>query len=342
MMRVVLNVRVMSTMNSPIVTPLPGVSVAIRSYNRYPSLLRILDALQHQDHPDFEVAVIEQSRLSAEQRDELDRRAAADPRLRIIYSPPLGVGGSREAGWRAAQKEIVLAIDDDDLPLGTDFISGHARNYLDPTIIAVTGRHVYSPDEKCRYANRNRARRQCLRYNWFGYPHTYCRFDERIESVDWVHGTNGSVRKSVIERVGGWDARSRDQDEHPFCLRLHHKLLPGERLVFDPTVVLLRTKDIPGGASVRFEGSRRIFEMWIRLYHGLVMKYRPLPSALLYPIFPLAASMSAIRFIWVDSKMHRGVFHRLVDSVRTFFCLPIWYAIELKERITGESRRYPD
>ena len=58
--------------------------------------------------------------------------------------------------------------------------------------------------------------------------------DERIESVDWVHGSNGSVRKSVIERVGGWDARSTEHDEHPFCLPLQNQLRPGERLVFEP------------------------------------------------------------------------------------------------------------
>jgi GT2 family glycosyltransferase len=320
---------------------LPGVSVVIRSYNRFSNLSQLLDALGRQDHPDSEVVVIEQSRLLPEQRAALDARAAADPRLRVVYTPPLGVGGAREAGWRAAQKEIVLTIDDDDVPLGADFVTGHARNYLDQSIVAVTGRHVYSPDEKCDYADHGRARRLCLRYNWFGYPHVYCRFDERIESVDWVHGTNGSVRKSVIERVGGWDARSTDHDEHPLCLRLRKRLEPGERLVFDPTVVLLRTKDAPGGAAVRYEGSRRIFRMWIRYYHGLVMKHRPLPSPLLYPIFPLAAGMSALRFIWVDSKIHEGALQRAVDTARTFFLLPIWYAEELKERLTGESRRYP-
>ena len=110
---------------------LPGVSVVIRSYKRHESLLKILQALREQDHPDFEVIVLEQSGFSAEQRAPLDAMASADARLRILYSEPLGVGGAREAGWRKARKAIVLTIDDDDLPLGTGFVSGHARNYLD-------------------------------------------------------------------------------------------------------------------------------------------------------------------------------------------------------------------
>lgn len=309
---------------------LPSVSVVIRSYRRHDSLLRILDSLRKQDHPDFEVVVVEQSGLTAEQRAPLDELAAEDDRFRIAYSEPLGVGGAREAGWRMAQKEIVLTIDDDDVPLGTGFVSGHARNYLDPNVVAVTGRHVYSPDEVCGYRNRRQARRRCLRYNFFGYPHVYCRFDERVESVDWVHGSGGSVRRSVIERVGGWDARSTDQDEHPLCLPLQNMLRPGERLVFDPSMVLLRRKDIPGGAAVRYEGSKRIYRMWIRYYHDLVMRHRPVRSALLYPIFPLASTFSATRWIWTDSMTHRGVADRLRDSVGTLAKSPMWYAEELR------------
>ncbi len=308
---------------------LPSVSAVVRSYKRYDSLLKIIAALREQDHPDYEIVIIEQSGFSPEQRAPLDAMEREDPRLRMLYSEPLGVGGSREAGWRAARKEIVLTIDDDDVPLGTDFVSGHARNYLDPNVVAVTGRHVYEPNEVCGYGNRARARRQCLRYNFFGYPHTFCRFDERIESVNWVHGSNGSVRKSVIERVGGWDARSTEHDEHPFCLPLQKQLRPGERLVFDPSMVLLRRKDLPGGAAVRFEGPRRIYRMWFRYYHGLVLRHRPLRSALLYPIFPLATVFSATRWIWTDSMTHRGVSDRLFDSVKTLLLSPLWYAKEL-------------
>jgi GT2 family glycosyltransferase len=308
---------------------LPSVSVVIRSYRRRDSLLTILDVLRVQDHPDYEIVVVEQSGFNAEERRPLDELAGSDPRFRILYSEPLGVGGAREAGWRAAQKEVVLAIDDDDVPLGTDFVSGHARNYLDPDIVAVTGRHVYSPDEVCGYGLRWRARHYCLSYNFFGYPHAFCRFDERIESVDWVHGSNGSVRKSVIERVGGWDARSTDHDEHPFCLRLLNQRKRGERLVFDPSIRLLRRKDLPGGAGVRFSSPERTFQMWLRYYHRLVLRYRPLRSVVLYPIFPLAAAFSALRWIWVDALIYRGFVEKVRVTLRSAMLLPAWYLAEL-------------
>ncbi len=318
---------------------LPSVSVVVRSYKRHASLLQIIDALRGQDHPKFEIVIIEQSGFGAEQRAPLDALESEEPRLRIVYSEPLGVGGAREAGWRQAGCEIVLTIDDDDVPLGLDFVSGHARNYLDATVVAVTCRHVYSADEVCGYGSRRRARRLCLRYNFFGYPNTFCRFDERVESVQWVHGSGGSVRRSVIERVGGWDAQATEHDEHPFCLALQAQLRAGERLVFDPRMLLLRRKDIPGGAAVRFDGSRRIFRMWIRYYHDLVMTHRPVRSVLMYPIFPLASTFSATRWIWTDSMFHRGVLDRLSDSGRTLALSPWWYGAELARLWSRRRRR---
>lgn len=315
---------------------LPAVSVVIRSYKRPESLVKILLVLREQDHPDYEVIVLEQSGFDAEQRARFDALEQADPRLRIVYSAPLGVGGARDAGWRLANKEIVLTIDDDDLPLGEGFVSGHARNYLDPTVIAVTGRHIYSEDEVCGY-DRARARRLCLSYNFFGYPHAFCRFDERVESVSWVHGSNGSIRKSVIERVGGWDPRSTNHDEHPLCLALQNRLKPGERLVFDPTIRMLRRKDVPGGAGVRFSNAKRTYQMWLRYYHGLVMKHRPVRSLLMYPIFPAAAAFSAVRWIWKDSKSHHGIADRLRDSAKTLVFNPFWYAAELGQMLRNGS-----
>jgi glycosyltransferase involved in cell wall biosynthesis len=299
-----------------------SVSVVIRSYQRRESLLRILKALRAQDHPDFEVIVVEQSGFDAVARQPLDELARDDPRFKLHYSEPLGVGGARDAGWRLASREIVLAIDDDDVPLGHAFVSSHARNYLDANVVAVTGRHVYSEAERCGYARRGTARRRCLSYNFFGYPHAYCRLDERIESVQWVHGSNGSVRKSVIERVGGWDPRSVDFDEHPFCLPLQRLLRAGERLVFDPTPVLLRSKDIPGGAGVRYCGVQATYRSWFRYYHRVVFKHRPLRSLLFYPLLPLASCFSAARWVWTDSKLHRGVFDRLRDTCRAVLFSP--------------------
>ena len=309
-----------------------SISVVVRSYHRRDNMLALVRALLAQDYPRFEVVVMEQSEWPPDERAPLDQLANTDSRLRVLYSKPLGVGGARNAGWKAARFDVVLTIDDDDLPLGTQFIRGHAENYADPRVVAVTGRHVYAADERCGYRNRRRARRRCLSYNFFGYPHVYCRFDERVESVDWVHGSNGSVRRSVIERVGGWDDRATEHDEHPFCLPLHALLEPGERLVFDPRMVLLRNKDVPGGAAVRWAGPRSTFQSWHRYFHGLVTRHRPVRSRLLYPLFPLSSWFLAARWVWMDARIYPTVGAKLRATLGVLLKGPFWYIAELLGR----------
>ncbi|MCP4676177.1 MAG: glycosyltransferase family 2 protein [Deltaproteobacteria bacterium] len=306
---------------------LPPVSVLVRSYHRREHMLKLVAAVLDQDHPCFEIIVVEQSEWSAEERAPLDALAEKDSRLRVIYSKPLGLGGCRDEFLSQAQHAILLSFDDDDLPLGSSIVSGHARNYLDPTIVAVTGRHVYDPDEQCGY-NRFRARRSCLRYNFFGYPHAFCRLDERIESVHWVHGTNGSIRAEVVHRVGGW-GESTEHDEHPLCLQLQNQLLPGERLVFDPSIKLLRNKDIPGGAAVRWAGPRRIFANWLRYYHRLVIPNRRVRSIPIYPLFPLASAFSAARWVWKEAKSYESYRQRLFAIAMTIAAWPLWYLAEV-------------
>lgn len=291
-------------------------------------MLKLVDALLNQDHPDYEILVVEQSEWSEVERAPLDSLAAQDSRLRALYRKPLGLGGCRNEALKHATKEILLSFDDDDLPIGNQVISGHARNYLDPSVVAVTGRHVYSVNEECGYQNRSQARRRCLRYNFFGYPHAYCRFDERLESVNWVHGTNGSIRVAVAHRVvGGWGV-STENDEHPLCLPLQNQLRPKERLVFDPSIKLLRSKDIPGGAAVRFAGVRRTFANWHRYYHHLVIPNRKLKSLAIYPMFPIVSAFSTLRWIWKDSLSYTRFEQKLFVSLRTILIWPIWYLLE--------------
>jgi glycosyltransferase involved in cell wall biosynthesis len=317
---------------------LPSVSVVIRSHRRLDSLLRLLEAVLRQDYPDFEVIVVEQSEASALERAPLDALVAQDARLRVIYSKPLGSGGARNAGWRAARNEIVLLIDDDDVPLGDGFIRGHVTNYADPDIVAVTGRHVYSVGERCGYRNRQRARRLCLRYNAFGYPHAFCRFDERIESVDWVHGTNASVRRAVIERVGGWDGTATAHDEHAFCQQLLRQLRPGERLVFDPSVVLLRSKDVSGGAGLRWSGPRIIFDNWLHYFHAVAARYHSRWRKGYYLLVPLVCWFLSLRWVWVDAKMYTSIGVRMAASLRVLVSGPFWYLRPIGRSVSLASR----
>jgi hypothetical protein len=52
-------------------------------------------------------------------------------------------------------------------------------------------------------------------------------------------------------------------------------------------------------------------------------------SALLYPVFPTASAVLAIRYIWVDSMLGDSIARRILDSLKTLLLSPVWYVAEL-------------
>src|SRR5262245_33765831 len=94
----------------------PRVSVVVRSYNRLAALAELLDALLAQDHDSFEVVVVEQSTVRPAEPAERIAALARDERVTMLRHPPLGGPAARNVGVRAARGELLVFIDDDDLP----------------------------------------------------------------------------------------------------------------------------------------------------------------------------------------------------------------------------------
>jgi len=273
----------------------PGVSVVVRSFRRLPALLELLDAILAQDYEDFEVVVIEQSGAEAKPfEDRFRALCEKHSELRVIRTEPLGPAGARNRGWREANKDIVLFIDDDDLPMSTTWITAHAINYRDPEIVGVSGSEVLEPGERMPYVSRWLARHFCLSYSFLGTPYTFCRFDERVERVDWLHGGNASIRRSIVEELGGWDAEFVDHEEHSLCVRLR-PLRKTHRLVFDPDARMLRRKNIEGGIGRRGASLHDSFRRDVQYYHRIAKALLGWRFYLLLPVYPPLIWLRAAR-----------------------------------------------
>src|ERR1041384_5594624 len=137
-------------------TGMPRVSVIVRSYNRLPALAELLEALLAQDHDSFEVVVVEQTQAGAgEDVARLDA-LARDRRFRLLRYPPLGGPRARNAGVRRARGDLLVFIDDDDLPASTDWLRRHEANFEDPRCLGATGQVV---DDAPPSLNLEKARR---------------------------------------------------------------------------------------------------------------------------------------------------------------------------------------
>jgi GT2 family glycosyltransferase len=280
--------------------------VVVRSFDRLPALLELLEAILAQDYEDFEVVVIEQSGAEAKPfQDRLQALRAKHSELRVISTERLGPAGARNRGWREASKEIVLFIDDDDLPMGARWIAAHATNYLDPEIVGVSGREVLEPGERMPYISRWLARHFCLSYSFLGTPYTFCRFDERVERVDWLHGGNASIRRSIVEELGGWDPEFVDHEEHSLCVRLR-PLAKTHRLVFDPHAKMLRRKNIEGGIGRRGASLHDSFRRDVQYYHRIAKALLGWRFYLLLPLYPPLIWLRAARRVIGERSVGLG------------------------------------
>lgn len=168
--------------------------MVICTRNRPAHLQQALDALDRQSFREFPVAVIDQS---DESNPDLERLQAVDARLSVILDRGQGLSRSRNIGWRHARSEWVAFVDDDCRPEPdwaqqlqrklaahpeVDFVGVHVgeRSVPDDDYVPVA---THSVDEEALYSGR------WTQPNRLGF------------------GVCMAVRRSTIERLGGWDER---------------------------------------------------------------------------------------------------------------------------------------
>ncbi|MDQ3608081.1 MAG: glycosyltransferase [Actinomycetota bacterium] len=168
-------------------------TVVVCTRDRAQHLPTTLDALEGQPQ-DFPILVVEQS---MQEDAALHQRAASNGRLRVLRDTGQGLSRARNLAWPQVETEWVVFVDDDCVvderwgaELGAvlasrgdvDFVSGHVGlpGHAGPQQVPVT----------------------CFRVE-----------RERVRSGRWTRpwaigfGVCMAVRRSAIERLGGWDER---------------------------------------------------------------------------------------------------------------------------------------
>lgn len=304
----------------------PRVSVVVRSFNRLPMLCELLDALLRQDHDDFEIIVVEQSTDRAV--DDVTRLSAIarDPRVRIFRHEPLGGPAARNAGVRAARGELLVFIDDDDLPATDDWLRRHEDNFADPRCLGVTGQFVAEDGIAQPYGNMAKARRDVLSFNLLMWQRVYARADER-KRVDSTMGSNAAIRRSTLERFGLWDECTPIEDEPSLAYRIAAGKRHDEYLVFDPAPKMIRRLDAPGGLAKRnLSGPAYAHKMFVFL-HNITAHYFPVRFLLLYPVYFVFVGYHVTEWICSDSRKHRTLPRRILALAALYLALPpLWIA----------------
>jgi len=305
----------------------PAVSVVVRSYNRLAALAQLLEALLAQDHPSFEVVVVEQSTVRPPDDVAKVERLARDPRVRILRSPPLGGPGARNAGVRAARGDVLVFIDDDDLPASRDWLRRHEATFkgpnADPRCLGVTGQFLDDPPGQ-PYVNVERARRDVLSFNVLKWQRVYARTDvkKRVESL---MGGNAAIPRTTLERFGLWDECTPIEDEPSLAFRIDAGKHDDEYLLFDPSIQMIRRLDVPGGMAKRQLSGPAYAKRVFTFLHNIVGHYFPLRFALLYPAYIYLVAYHVIQWICSDSKKHTTLWSKIGATAGICVSLlPLW------------------
>jgi GT2 family glycosyltransferase len=207
------------------VTAAPRVSLVIPTLGRHALLRRVLDRLDRQTAPAESFEIVVAADAKEERLDVLEDIAAGRPyAARVEHAARPGASSARNAGWRAAATPLVLFIDDDILPeppLVAEHLDWHERHPEET--VGVLG-HV-------RWADELKVT-PFMRWLEHGIQFDYPNIVGTEAGWGRFYTANASVKRSLIERVGGFE-----EERLPFgyedldlALRMHEH---GFRLLYN-------------------------------------------------------------------------------------------------------------
>jgi glycosyltransferase involved in cell wall biosynthesis len=125
--------------------PVPALTVLLAAYDRLPMLREAIASALAQDHPDFEVLIVDDG-SGTETRDYLRQLADSDARVRVVFADQGGVAAARARGVTDARGTSITILDSDDLLEPGALRRLTATLDRDPSASLVYGniRHLYA------------------------------------------------------------------------------------------------------------------------------------------------------------------------------------------------------
>ena len=241
----------------------PKVTVLIPAHNEEMVIESTLEAMLRLDYPRDKLEIIVINDNSGDRTGAiLDAFAQKDSRIKPLHlKPPHAAKGKSAAlnrGLEIAAGEYVVVYDADNTPR-RDAVKHLVSAIVDePGIGAVVGKFRVINAYKnllTRFINIETISFQWMaqagRWNWFG--------------ISTIPGTNFLIRRSILNRLGGWDERALAEDTE-LSIRVYEE---GYRIRFYPLAVTWEQE--PETWRVWLKQRTR----WVRGNQYVIMKYLP-------------------------------------------------------------------
>ena len=151
--------------------------------------------------------------------------------VRIIPTGKMGPAGKRNIGVEKSKGNIIAFIDDDTYP-EPDWLKVAVRNFKDPYVAAVGGPAVTPKSD----TNLQKASGAVYESFVGGGVYRYRYIPGKRQYVDDFPSCNFIVRKSILEKLGGFRTNFWPGEDTALCLDIVHKL--DKKIVYDPQVLI--------------------------------------------------------------------------------------------------------
>jgi len=230
-----------------------SISLIIPTYNRQETVLKTLDFLKLQNCEDYEVIVVDQTKLT---HPQLVKFKFEDSTVKYKYShiEEIGLPNARNIGADIASNDILIYIDDDCIP-DPDLVRSYQLIFknLDLKTWCVAGRVIEKNNNIFRQSNK-------IVGGWITwYGKTLKNFDTDNKGMcQWAPGGNFAVYKKRFIELGGFDTNyigNAMLEDADFGFNVNES---GGRVIYEPGPVMEHLR-VPTGGTRKESPSKGMY-----------------------------------------------------------------------------------
>ncbi len=239
---------------------LPGISVLIPCHNEGRVIAHTIEALQKLNYPREKTEFLLINDGSTDDTAEVIRSYAGDPRVRLLEVPSQlsarGKSGALNYAFTQTRHPFIAIYDADNLPEPGALRPLAAQLVRNPNLAAAVGLY--------RAWNRRRALiTRFVNIEGIGFQWMVQAGRWMLMRLTMLPGTNYVIRKSIVEKMGGWDEQALTEDAE-MTVRLY---LAGYQVQLVPMSVSWEQE--PESLKVWFRQRRR----WVRGFNYVLQKH---------------------------------------------------------------------
>ncbi len=195
-----------------------SIIIPVREINAY--IRESIPHIMELDYPDYEVLIFP---------DEASKEQF--PRTRIIPTGPVGPAEKRDLALKVAKGTLFAFLDDDAYP-EKNWLKAAVRHFGDEEVAAVGGPAVTPEDDSLLQKAGGGVYSSFL--GGGSYRYRYVPMAKR--AVEDYPSCNFIVRKTVFEKLGGFDTTFWPGEDTKLCLQITHELK--KKIIYDPEVLV--------------------------------------------------------------------------------------------------------